>query len=145
MSNNNIEAVSQEFVEVFYKMQNLKVLYLKGNEGIRNISNYRRNMIAHIKNLTYLDDRPVKPIDRVGAEAYMEGGAQAEIEARRKYSQENDFVKRVREDEKFELTYEERKAKAINNMRNEYESKKERLETQKRYLVKGNFQFKRRN
>jgi len=65
LSNNNIEAVSQEFVEVFYKMQNLKVLYLKGNEGIRNISNYRRSMIAHIKNLTYLDDRPVKPIDRV--------------------------------------------------------------------------------
>lgn len=102
-------------------------------------------MIANIKNLTYLDDRPVKPIDRVGAEAYMEGGNQAEIQARRKYSQENDFIKRVREDEKFELTYEERKAKAINNMKNEYECRKEKLESQKRYLVKGKFKLKRRD
>lgn len=92
-------------------------------------------MIAKCKNLTYLDDRPVKPIDRIGAEAYMEGGAQAEIKARKEYADEHDFVKKVRKDEKFEQTYEERKAKAINNMRNEYESRKLKLESQKRYLV----------
>lgn len=94
-------------------------------------------MIANIKNLTYLDDRPVKPIDRIGAEAYIVGGAQAEITARKRYADEHDFVKKVRQDEAFELTYEERKTKAMNNMKNEYENKKETLESQKRYLIGG--------
>lgn len=118
-------------------MPNLRVLYLKGNAAIRTISNYRRNMIANIKNLTYLDDRPVKAIDRIGAEAYILGGAQAEITARKEYADEHDFVKKVRKDEAFELTYEERKAKAMSNMKNEYENKKESLECQKKYLIGG--------
>ena len=90
-----------------------------------------------MKTLTYLDDRPIKPIDRIGAEAYMIGGAQAEITARKEYADKNNFVKNVRKEEEFELNYEERKAKAMNNMLNEYHNKKETLELKKKFLMGG--------
>ena len=126
-------------------MPNLRVLYLKGNAAIRSVSNYRRNMICNVKTLTYLDDRPIKPIDRLGAEAYMIGGAQAENSARKEYADKNNFVKNVRKEEEFELNYEERKAKAMNNMRNEYHNKKETLELKKKFLMGGMFYLYSRN
>ena len=55
----------------------------------RLIPNYRRTLIVKIKNLTYLDDKPIKNEDKVGAEAYFKGGYQAEKEARIKYREEN--------------------------------------------------------
>ena len=38
-----------------------------------------------MKNLQYIDDRPVFEVDRLGADAWAEGGAKAEQDARRAY------------------------------------------------------------
>jgi dynein assembly factor 1 len=60
--------------EVLVKMPNLKVLYCQGNKFVKEMPSYRKAMIVKLKNLMYLDDKPVFPEDRRRAEAYMKGG-----------------------------------------------------------------------
>ena len=49
-------------------MENLKVLYLHGNEICMKIKSYRKTLIGLCPKLKYLDDRPVFPEDRRYAE-----------------------------------------------------------------------------
>ncbi len=58
-------------------MKNLKVLYFKGNEVIKFIKNYRKYLISYLKNLAYLDDRPIRDEDRIRAIAFFKGGFKA--------------------------------------------------------------------
>ncbi|CAH8615133.1 unnamed protein product [Schistosoma haematobium] len=71
--------------EVFAKLPNLRVLYNQGNLFIREVKNYRKNIINQCKNLTYLDDRPVFPMDRACAEAFYSGGIEKEREIRQQW------------------------------------------------------------
>lgn len=71
---------------VFAKMKNLRVLNLMGNPVIRMIRDYRKMFTIKIKQLTYLDDRPVFPRDRACAEAWGIGGVEAEKEERIKWN-----------------------------------------------------------
>ncbi|CAI2732007.1 unnamed protein product [Schistosoma spindalis] len=71
--------------EVFAKLPNLRVLYNQGNPFIREVKNYRKNIINQCKNLTYLDDRPVFPMDRACAEAFYSGGIEKERETRQQW------------------------------------------------------------
>jgi hypothetical protein len=66
-------------------MQNLICLYLKGNPCQRKVSMYRKRLTAGMKSLAYLDDRPVFEIERIGADAFAKGGAEAEKEAKKAY------------------------------------------------------------
>lgn len=59
-------------------LPNLKVLYLKGNPFVAKTKQYRRNTILKCKQLTYLDDRPVFPAERLCVEAWGRGGMEAE-------------------------------------------------------------------
>ena len=45
-------------------------------------------MILKLRELTYLDTRPVRDRDRQCAEAWLEGGLQAERKLREKWSEE---------------------------------------------------------
>ena len=88
--------------------------------------------------MTYLDDKPIKNEDKVGAEAYFKGGYQAEKEARIKYREENDKVIQIRKREKemMEISFDERKKLALNSLQLEYNKRKNELENEKDELNK---------
>ena len=90
IQNNELVDNHEQLISLFEKLKRLKVLYLKGNEVIRLINNYRRTLIVRLKHLTYLDDRPIREEDRIGAIAYLKGGYPAEQLAREKYRNENE-------------------------------------------------------
>lgn len=52
------------------QLPELRCLYLKGNPVVSAIPQYRRTLVAALPGLTYLDDRPVFPIERRCAEAW---------------------------------------------------------------------------
>ena len=137
IQNNPFSVNPDDLITFLNKLEKLKVLYLKG-DITRLIPNYRRTLIVKIKNLTYLDDRPIKNEDKVGAEAYFKGGYQAEKEARIKYREENDKVIQIRKREKemMEISFDERKKLALNSLQLEYNKRKNELESEKDELNK---------
>ena len=137
IQNNPFDMSPDELIEFLNKLEKLKVLYLKG-DITRSIPNYQRNLIVKIKNLTYLDDKPIRNEDRIGAEAFFKGGYPAEKEARIKYREENDKVIQIRKREKemMETSFDERKKMALNSLQLEYNKRKNELENEKDELNK---------
>ena len=141
IQNNEISDNPDELISLLEQCNKLKVLYLKGNEIIRLINNYRRTLIVRLKHLTYLDDRPVREEDRIGAEAYLQGGYPAEQKAREKYRNENERstnktkIKNIKNKESKESA-EQRRKKELEKISNEYEMKRNTLELRKKELIK---------
>ena len=141
IQNNELTDNHEEIISLLERLEKLKVLYLKGNDFIRSINNYRRTLIVRLKHLTYLDDRPVREEDRIGAIAYLEGGYPAEQKAREKYRNENERstnknkIKNKKNKESKESA-EERRKKELEKLRNEYELKRNLLEQRKKELIK---------
>ena len=140
IQNNELSENHEQILSLLEQLQKLKVLYLKGNDIIRLINNYRRTLIVRLKHLTYLDDRPVREEDRIGAVAYLEGGYPAEQRAREKYRNENERssnknkVKNIKKESK--ESAEERRKKELEKLVNEYEMKRNQLELKKKELIK---------
>lgn len=76
--------------EIFAKMPTLRVLYLMKNPMCKKIRNYRKNVTFKLKDLRYLDDRPVFEDDRRYAEAFGRGGLEEEKLERVKIREERD-------------------------------------------------------
>lgn len=83
VSHNRID--DPEVLEVFASMENLHVLNMMGNPVIKKIKNYRKMFIIKIRELRYLDDRPVFPRERACAEAWEKGGVDAERAERERW------------------------------------------------------------
>nr|XP_057935966.1 dynein axonemal assembly factor 1-like [Doryrhamphus excisus] len=75
-----------EILPVLEAMPELRVLTLMGNEVVKKIPNYRKTLIIHLKQLTFLDDRPVFPRDRACAEAWALGGIEEERREREQWN-----------------------------------------------------------
>lgn len=99
LSNNSIED-PRVLEEVFEKMSNLRVLYLHGNPVCKKIPNYRKTLTFRLKELRYLDDRPVFEEDRRFAEAFFRGGLEEERAERKRWQQEKE-AERLRNHEAF--------------------------------------------
>jgi dynein assembly factor 1 len=85
-------------LDVLEKLPRLKVLYLKGNPVVKNIKNYRKTVISRLRNLTYLDDRPIFEDERRTANAWAAGGAEGERKERDAIA----FEKKEKERKQFE-------------------------------------------
>lgn len=83
LSHNRID--DPAIVDVLSSMPNLRVLNLMGNPVIKSIENYRKTMILRCKELTYLDDRPVREQERATTVAWSIGGRDAERAEREKW------------------------------------------------------------
>lgn len=85
--------------DLLVKIVNLRVLYLQGNECTRKLPNYRKSMISKLKELRYLDDRPVFEDERRFAEAFAKGGLEEERKERSLYKKEREEaeVKRIKD------------------------------------------------
>lgn len=97
LQNNELE--DERVIDLLEQMPNLRVLYLKGNPCIKKVKNYRRTVISRLKNLTYLDDRPVFEEERLQVEAWAVGGKEGEKKERERQKEE----KRAKERRNFEL------------------------------------------
>ncbi|XP_020497432.1 dynein axonemal assembly factor 1 [Labrus bergylta] len=95
-----------DILPILEAMPELRVLNLMGNDVVKKISNYRKTVIVRLKQLTFLDDRPVFPKDRACAEAWAAGGLdgerrereQWETRERRKIQDSLDGMAKIRKD-----------------------------------------------
>jgi hypothetical protein len=74
-------------VDILEKVPDLRVVYLQGNPVVKKIPHYRKTLIFKLKQLKYLDDRPVFDDERRRCEAwyraFLEGGVSAAQAAER--------------------------------------------------------------
>ncbi|XP_045122435.1 dynein axonemal assembly factor 1 homolog [Portunus trituberculatus] len=69
------------------EVRSLRCLQATGNPATREVRPYRNTFILTCPELTYLDDRPVFPVDRAAALAWQGGGVEAERETRKEWAE----------------------------------------------------------
>jgi len=92
-------------LDLLEKCPNLAVVYLQGNPCVKKIRFYRKTVIARLKGLKYLDDRPVFPEERLRAKAWCNalesGDVEAAREAEKKEIERQRMEKKQVEDQNF--------------------------------------------
>jgi len=88
ISDNKIDEDQKLIEQILCKIPKLRVLYLFNNECVRKIPYYRKNVVGSLKELTYLDDKPVFEDERRYCDAFIRGGIEEERRERVKYKQE---------------------------------------------------------
>lgn len=125
ISHNSIEA-EEGVIEFWSDYKGLKVLRYHGNPGVRHISHYRKRMVNALPQLTYMDERPVFPVERKSFQAWAEGGLTAMHEATKKFHTDRHAECRV-DPERRELVT-KRRQMAIERMDREAKERGEKEE-----------------
>lgn len=95
VSHNQLE-VTEGVVEFWSGMPpGVKLLRYHGNPGIRNIEHYRKRMVNALPGVTYLDERPIFPVEVKSCAAWASGGLQAMQEAKRTFVREQQRAQTV--------------------------------------------------
>jgi len=68
LQHNKIE--DAEILDILAEMPDLRVVYLMGNNCVKQIKHYRRAIVSRCKNLKYLDERPVFEEERRRTDAW---------------------------------------------------------------------------
>eukprot|EP01036_Dinobryon_divergens_P027759 gene27756-36581_t len=105
VTNNRLEA-DEEFFEVLKAIPAVVTLSINGNE-ITKLPTFRKRMISLLPKLGYLD-RPIDEQERLFAEAFVRGGAEAETVARADWKTKQ-AEKRVNEMNEFKAWQQEQK------------------------------------
>eukprot|EP00884_Botryococcus_braunii_P007995 jgi/Botrbrau1/17197/Bobra.126_1s0002.1 len=77
-----------EVLDILKSIPDLRCLYLQGNPVVSRIPSYRKTVISTLRQLTYLDDRPVFELERRCAEAWSRGGLDEERAERQRFKDE---------------------------------------------------------
>lgn len=111
LNKNRIE--DPRIIDVLATMPHLKVLKLDGNPITRKVPHYRKAVICRLKNLAYLDDRPVFPDERLLAEAWGRGGLEAEKIERTRQRKHREWTDLNRHKQFFAYVEKARKKKGL--------------------------------
>ena len=104
--------------DILTKFIDLRVIYLKGNDVVRKIPNYRKTLISRIDTLKYIDDKPIFEDEKRFALAFSKGGYEEEKKERARYREEirqkeeqriKDFCKMMNKYKEGELDFEQKK------------------------------------
>jgi len=79
---------ADKVMDFFKTLDTLKQLKFFGNPACPSIAHFRQKITNALPELTYLDDRPIFEVDKVGSQAWATGGALAEKSARMKFLEE---------------------------------------------------------
>lgn len=145
ISDNNIKEANI-LDNILTKMEGLRVIYLNGNDCTRKIPSYRKTMIYKIKELRYIDDKPVFEDERRFAEAFGRGGLEEERKDRELYRKEQkdlslkrikdfqDMVSCWKKKKPEEESFEENKENYVNKDNEKTKNKLELLNSMKQKL-----------
>ena len=116
--------------EILTKFIDLRVIYLKGNDVVRKIPNYRKTLISKIDTLKYIDDKPIFEDEKRFALAFTRGGYEEERKERARYREENRLKeeKRIRDFCKMMNKYKEEDTNFEEKKETEEEREKKKLE-----------------
>ena len=135
ISDNKIDEDQKLIEQILCKIPRLRVLYLFNNECVRKIPYYRKNVIGSLKELTYLDDKPVFEDERRFCDAFIRGGIEEERRERVKFKQEKIDAENQRLQDFRELVETWKKEKVptdeVQEQKKEDEKKKKDEEKQK--------------
>jgi dynein assembly factor 1 len=127
--------------EIFSKIPNLRVLYFTGNSAIKKIPYYRKTLINKIKEIRYIDDKPIFDDERRFALAFGKGGLEGEKQEREKWRKE----KKEKEEKHLKECREILEKKWGTNLKKEEPVLTEEEKEKKRYELLENLKKKRNN
>jgi dynein assembly factor 1 len=85
LTDNGLDGDAAALLALLARLPALRALYLQaGNPVASSLRPYRKSVVAALKELVYLDDRPVFDAERRAAAAWANGGEEAERAEREK-------------------------------------------------------------
>ncbi|KRX07267.1 hypothetical protein PPERSA_06882 [Pseudocohnilembus persalinus] len=121
--------------EILQKLENLKVLYLQGNEVCSATKNYRKKYIYSLINLKFLDEMPIFQDERKFAQAFQIGGIQQERKVRKQDKEDKEREMRERVEKNKPMV-----EKLIAKYKRDVQKKKEQEQNYKKQLAQQNNQ-----